>query len=190
MRYLLLVLAVALAFPPEALAHPGHAGPSFGGGLAHPLSGVDHLLAMLAVGLWAGQIGGRARWILPGAFVLVMAGGGWLGMTGVPLPGVEAGIAASVLLLGLLVATAAKWPLIAATPLVAAFALLHGHAHGTEFPAAASAVGYVGGFVAATAALHAVGLAISALASGQGRAVWLRLGGAGIALAGLVIALA
>lgn len=184
MRCVLLVLAVVLTFPPEALAHSGHAGPSFGDGWVHPLSGMDHLLAMLAVGLWAGQLGGRSRWVLPGAFVIVMALGGWLGMAGVPVPLVETGIAVSVLVLGVLVAIAARWPRVAATSLVACFALVHGHAHGTELPAAASAGSYVAGFVAATSALHAVGLALSALASSGGRAVWLRIGGAAIALAG------
>ncbi|MCW8130274.1 MAG: HupE/UreJ family protein [Planctomycetota bacterium] len=144
----------------RAWAHPGHAESGLAHGLAHPFSGLDHILAMVAVGLWAAQLGGRAVWAVPAAFVGMMVTGGALGMAGVPLPLVEAGILASVLVLGLLVAGAAKLPLYASLPLVAFFALFHGHAHGAELAAGASGWSYALGFVAATAALHAVGLGL------------------------------
>ncbi|MCG3134871.1 MAG: hypothetical protein HMLKMBBP_02279 [Planctomycetes bacterium] len=188
MRRWALALPAVAVLSGEAWAHPGHVAPSFAGGFSHPVTGLDHVLAMLAVGLWAAQSGGRARWVLPAAFVAVMGVGGALGMAGVRLPGVEAGIAASVVVLGLLVACAARWPASASALLVAAFALLHGHAHGTELPAAASGSAYAAGFVLATALLHAAGLSIGHLAASRGRPHLLRTAGAGIAVAGAVLA--
>ncbi|MCG3133400.1 MAG: hypothetical protein HMLKMBBP_00557 [Planctomycetes bacterium] len=190
MRQWIVAFAVVALLSGQAWAHPGFGAPSFAGGLAHPVSGADHVLAMLAVGVWASQICGRARWALPLAFVGVMAAGGALGMSGVAMPLVEAGIAGSVVVLGLLVACAARWPLLAAAPLVAAFALFHGHAHGTELPATASATGYVAGFVIATALLHGAGLWLGHAASSRGRSMALRVAGAAIALCGVAIGLA
>lgn len=153
------VLTMALAAP--ALAHPGHLeGAGFVQGFLHPLGGIDHLLAMVAVGLWAAQLGGRALWLLPAAFVATLAGGAVLGLSGVALPLVEAGIAASVVILGLLVLLRKRVPVVAATILVAVFALFHGHAHGAEMPEASLPVLYGLGFVAATLLLHGVGMAI------------------------------
>lgn len=150
---------VLLTICGTAAAHPGH-GTSYMAGLAHPWLGADHLLAMLAVGLWAAQLGGRARWLVPLSFVSVMAAAGALGMAGVSLPMVESGIAASVLVLGLLIAVAARLPVGAGASLVALFAIFHGYAHGAEMPADGSAWGYGLGFVLSTAALHGIGLAL------------------------------
>lgn len=155
------VLAVAGLWPQSALAHvqTGEAG-GFVTGLLHPISGADHVLAMVAVGLWGAQLGAPAIWLLPVAFPMVMAAGGTLGLLGVPLPGIEFGIAASALLLGAAVMLELRPPLAAAAALVALFAVFHGHAHGTELPPGQSAMLYSMGFVAATGCLHAVGIGI------------------------------
>ncbi|MDI3490835.1 MAG: urease accessory protein [Thauera sp.] len=143
-----------------ALAHPGHESASFFTGFAHPLGGLDHLLAMLAVGLYAARQPGATRWMLPAGFVLAMLAGAGLGAIGVALPAVEAGIAASMLVFGLLIALAARLPLTVSLPLVAAFALFHGHAHHAEM-GGASLVTYAAGFALATALLHGAGYAIA-----------------------------
>ncbi|HEV7268257.1 MAG TPA: HupE/UreJ family protein [Falsiroseomonas sp.] len=155
-----LLLGLALFAPASALAHTG-LGHAHGlvAGLLHPLGGLDHLVAMLALGVWAGILGGKARLQLPLAFLSAMAAGAALGMAGVVLPLVEAGILASVIVLGALVAAWCSLPAVAALPLVAAFGLLHGHAHGTELPG--GALGYAAGFLVATAALHATGLLLT-----------------------------
>ena len=119
-------------------------------GLRHPVSGLDHVLAMVAVGLWGAQLGAPAIWLLPVTFPLVMAFGGFLGLLGVPLPGVEVGVAASAILLGSLVAAEARPPLWLGAAVVAFFAVFHGHAHGTELPAGQSGLLYSVGFVTAT----------------------------------------
>ncbi|AWK85669.1 HupE/UreJ family protein [Azospirillum thermophilum] len=152
-------LALTLALP--AAAHTGHAGDAmFLQGFLHPLGGIDHLMAMVAVGIWAAQNGGRAIWLLPAAFVGMLAGGAVLGMAGVELPAVEAGIAASVAVLGLLVVLKKRIPVLAGMVLVGAFAVLHGHAHGAEMPEAAQPLLYALGFVLSTVLLHGVGIAI------------------------------
>ena len=125
------------------------------------------MLAMVAVGLWAGLNGGRALWVWPVAFVGVMVAGGALGIAGVPLPMVEPGILASVVVLGLLVLAAAQLPVALGAAIVAVFALLHGHAHGAELPAEAAAVTYAAGFAIATALLHALGLGVAYLAQSE-----------------------
>lgn len=129
-------------------------------GLAHPVSGADHVLAMVAVGLWGAQLGQPALWLLPVVFPLVMAGGGFLGLIGVPLPAPEVGIAVSGVVLGLAVALARRPPLWLAVVLVGLFAIFHGHAHGTELPAGASGLTYSLGFVVTTGLLHAGGIAL------------------------------
>lgn len=182
------VLLTILGLPAEAhLLNASHAGAVQG--FAHPFSGLDHILAMVAVGLWAAQIGRRALWVLPLAFPLAMAAGGLLGMSGVTVPGIETGIAASVALLGLLIALAAKPQLPVAVGLVALFALFHGHAHGTELPAAASPLLYGLGFVAATAILHLIGLGIGQILKLPQGQLAVRAGGAGIAAAGAFLLL-
>ncbi|MBI1243563.1 MAG: urease accessory protein [Alphaproteobacteria bacterium] len=176
--------AMILLAPATASAHTGHGDTSgFAHGFMHPLSGIDHLLAMFAVGLFAFRLGGRALWAVPAAFVGMMAVGGVLGFEGVGLPFVETGIALSVLALGMAVATGITPPVAIAAALVGFFAIFHGHAHGGELPAGAGAAGYTAGFLAATALLHAAGIGAAALAAG--RFALVRFGGAAVALAGV-----
>jgi len=183
-----------LAICGAALAHTGDHGstgmaPGLASGLAHPFMGLDHLLAMVAVGVLAVQLGGRLLWALPATFVAAMAAGALAGTYGIALPQVEGMIALSVLVLGLLVAIAAgarwQWPVT----LVALFALFHGHAHGAEMPALGSPALYFAGFLAATAVLHAIGVGFGAAL--KTRPALLRTGGVAIGLAGswLLVAL-
>ena len=153
-------------------------------GLMHPVSGLDHVLAMIAVGLWGAQLGAPAIWLLPVTFPLVMAFGGFLGLVGVPLPGVEIGIAASAILLGAMVALQARPPLALAALLVAAFAVFHGHAHGTELPDGQNGLMYSVGFVIATGLLHAMGIGAGLLQRWSAGRIALRGAGAAIGLAG------
>jgi urease accessory protein len=182
-------MTLAAAAPSAASAHSGmeHMA-SFGAGFAHPWSGLDHLLAMVAVGLWAGLVGGRALWAWPVAFVAVMVLGGLAGIAGVALPIVEPGILASVIVLGLMVLTAARLPVWAGATLVALFAVLHGHAHGAELPADGAAASYFAGFALATAALHALGLSLAYATSGKRGRLLLRGAGAAVAAAGVALA--
>jgi urease accessory protein len=186
----LLALAVALAVAPWASAHPGHEGHDFtwdfSGGLAHPLSGADHLLAMIAVGLWAAQLGGRARWLVPLAFVGVMALGAVLGHAGLTFSGIEQGIAASVLVLGLLIARSVRLPVTVSMVLVGIFALFHGLAHGAEMPATAGGLSYGAGFIAATCLLHLIGIGLGTLAARHSDKL-ATYAGWGIAAAGVVL---
>jgi urease accessory protein len=178
----ILLLGLGCITAPSAFAHTfGAHGMGLVAGLSHPLLGLDHLLAMTAVGLWAAQLGGQALWRIPLAFVTSMAAGALLGAYGLTLPGVEAGIAVSVLLLGLLIAAAARLPIAAGMGLVALFALFHGHAHGLEMPQAAAPWGYGLGMLLSTALLHGLGV----LAGIKVRQNFLRLAGPAISLAGL-----
>lgn len=187
-----LVLA-SIAVP--ALAHPGHAdaAPTASGfvtGFAHPFGGLDHLLAMLAVGIWAVQQSvrqPRALWLLPASFVLAMTAGFGFGLGGIALPGVETGIALSVLLLGLVVAFALSLPLVAATAVTVLFALFHGHAHAAEIGDASQMLTYAAGMLLATALLHGAGLAAARLALRLNLGMATRAAGAAVALVGLVI---
>ena len=154
-------------------------------GLKHPVSGLDHVLAMIAVGLWGAQLGAPAMWLLPVTFPMVMAFGGFLGLVGVPLPGNEAGIALSAILLGAAVAAEARPPLWAAAALVGFFAVFHGHAHGTELPSGQSGLLYSIGFVIATGCLHGVGIVIGLAHRWPAGRVALRAAGAAVAGAGL-----
>jgi urease accessory protein len=152
------ILFLAAAMP--AYAHVGvGTTSSFTAGVMHPLSGLDHMTVMIAVGLWAALKGGRAIWAWPAAFVGVMLGGAALGMAHVPVPFVEPGILASVVALGLLVALAVDLPVSAGVAIIGLFALFHGHAHGTEVPENAGGLEYMAGFAIATVMLHAVGIA-------------------------------
>ncbi len=181
----LVVIASALAGP--ALAHTGvGAVHGFGAGLMHPLFGLDHLLAMVAVGLWAGLTGGRARLAYPLAFVGMMVLSGLWGMSGAALPGVEIGIAVSVVVLGLAIALRATPPLAAGAAACAIFAIFHGHAHGAELPQGSSGLGYALGFVLATAALHGAGLGLAGLLAARAPLL-ARVAGGGLALAGVAI---
>lgn len=168
-----------------ALAHEaeGFAG-GFVSGLLHPLFGPDHVVAMVAVGLWGAFLGMPAIWLLPVVFPLVMALGGAAGVAGVPLPAVEAGIGASALVLGAMVALAARPPLWVAAVIVGVFAVFHGHAHGTELPHAANPLAYSAGFVISTGLLHLSGIALGLAARWRAGRVAIRAGGGAIALAG------
>ena len=181
-----LVAAALAALASSAFAHV-EAGQAAGflSGLAHPVSGLDHVLAMVAVGLWGAQLGAPAIWLLPVTFPIVMALGGLLGLLGVPLPGVEVGIAASAILLGAAVMMEHRPPLYAAAALVGFFAVFHGHAHGTELPPGQSGLHYSIGFVAATGCLHATGIAIGAINRWPAGRRALRIAGGGVGLAGL-----
>lgn len=153
-------------------------------GLRHPVSGLDHILAMVAVGLWGAQLGAPAIWVLPIAFPVVMAMGGLMGLLGAPLPGVEIGIALSALVLGSMVLFEVRPPLWIAGLLVAAFAVFHGHAHGAELPPGADGLLYSLGFVVATGLLHAFGITIGLVHRWPAGRVALRGAGAAIAAAG------
>jgi urease accessory protein len=155
------VLMPALAAAHVSGTDWGHAG--FLAGLLHPVGGIDHVAAMVAVGMWGAQLGMPALWVLPVAFPLIMALGGAAGAMGLPLPGVETGIASSGLLLGLAVLFNVRVPLWAALIPVSVFAVYHGHAHGTEMPAYSAPVLYATGFVLATGLLHLCGIAIGLL---------------------------
>jgi urease accessory protein len=178
----LLVLAPALA-----QAHPGHDGTGFAHGFAHPLSGLDHILAMLAVGLWAAQLGGRAFWVVPATFLSVMTLGGALGMAHVGLPFVEQGILLSVLVLGVLIAAAVRLPLVASAAIVGLFALCHGFAHGAEMPETAAGFTYGAGFALATALLHGSGMLAGLMTRKIAEAQWMRVAGAAIAVGGVML---
>jgi urease accessory protein len=176
----LLLLAATPAF-----AHVGAGEVSgFAAGFSHPLMGLDHVTVMIAVGLWAALKGGRALWVWPAAFVGVMLVGGALGMAHLPIPFVEPGILASIVALGLLVALAVDLPVWTGAVVVGAFALLHGHAHGTEVPETASGIEYMAGFALATAALHAVGIGAALLLGMRFRNV-VRFAGAACAAVGI-----
>jgi urease accessory protein len=181
--------AVFVFAPAMAVAHTGHGDTSgLMHGFSHPITGIDHVLAMVAVGVLAAQLGGRALWLVPLGFVAVMAGAGALGMAGIPLPFSEVGIALSVIVLGLAVAFRLSMPELAAMALVGVFAVFHGHVHGAEMPAAASGVSYALGFIGATAMLHAVGVGIGLLVGREGGTLSRRLvqgGGGAMALFGL-----
>lgn len=177
-RSLFVVLLTIASLPAWAHTESGQAS-GFIAGLLHPISGLDHVLAMVAVGLWGAQLGNPALWMLPVAFPLVMAFGGFLGLISVPLPRIEVGIALSGVMLGLAVATKLQPPLWVATLLVAVFAIFHGHAHGTELPEGASGLTYSLGFVMATGLLHASGITIGLLQRWpQGKIAVRWLGGA------------
>lgn len=165
----------------------GAQGAGLSQGFAHPLLGFDHLLAMIAVGAWGAQLGGRAVWAVPGAFIGMMVAGAGLALSGISFPAVELGIVGSLLVIGALVAVAVRLPAAVGGGLVGFFALFHGHAHGAEIPEAASALLYGLGFVAATALLHGIGLGAAAYLKGSTRTWTVRAGGAGVAAAGLAM---
>jgi urease accessory protein len=182
--------AVLIALTSAAAAHPGHVEAGFAHGFMHPLGGLDHVLTMVAVGLYAALLGRRALWLVPATFVVVMALGGAAGVAGYALPYTEIGIAASVVVLGLAVALRVSLPTLAAMALVGVFAVFHGHAHGAEMPQSLSGYEYAAGFLAATALLHgagiAIGLGMGTLSELGGRRVAQAAGGA-MALAGVAV---
>lgn len=183
-RSLLASVLVTAAMP--ALAHTGHHSASgFLAGFSHPLGGLDHVLAMVGVGLFAVLLGGQALWALPASFIAMMLMGGALGLTGTEIPAVEFGITASVITLGALVSLRRKWPVGAAMALVGAFAVFHGYAHGAEIPAGVGVTLYSLGFTLASMLLHGLGIAFGAVTARQAHVG--RLAGAAVAVAGIVL---
>lgn len=173
-------LVAAILFSPAALAHTfGAHGAGFMQGLAHPFTGLDHLLAMMTIGVWAAQQGGRAMWAVPASFVVALIIGALFAVAGIRLPHIETMVAVSVLVLGLLTAFRSRWPLAAGMALAALFAFFHGHAHGLEIPETASPFLYGTGFVLATIVLHLAGIASARLGSR-----WMRAAGVCAAAAG------
>jgi len=182
------LLIFAAAVVPVAQAHPGHGPASLAAGFLHPFSGWDHLLAMVAVGLWAAQLGGRARWLLPAAFVSAMVVGAAAGIAGLAPAGVDWFILASVLMLGLLVAGAVRLTPAVGGALTALAGVFHGLAHGAEMPLRADSIRFLAGMVAGTALLHALGLAGGLLAARRDRAI-VRWAGAGVVVGGIALLL-
>lgn len=182
---LVMVALLVFLLPSTASAHTeaGAVG-GFLSGFKHPLTGLDHIVAMVAVGLWGAFLGGRAMWTLPVVFPVVMAMGGALGVMGVPMPGVETGIALSGVMLGAMVALAAKPPLWVAAVLVGIFAIFHGYAHGAELPEAANAMTFAIGFVISTGLLHLGGIAFGILTKWPWGRIAVRAAGVAIMLTG------
>lgn len=176
-----------LFFPALAFAHVGQGDVSGGflAGLEHPIFGLDHVVAMVAVGMWGAQLRAPAIWVLPVTFPLVMSFGGILGGFGVPIPGIEIGIAVSAIVLGAMVAFAARPPLWIAGVIVGVFAIFHGYAHGAELPESANAISYAMGFVIATGSLHVLGILIGVINKWKVGEKCLRAGGVLIALCGV-----
>ena len=181
------LVGVALALAPVAArAHADvHPGGGFVAGLLHPISGLDHVVAMEAVGLWGAVLGPPALWVLPVAFPMVMAFGGLLGLLGVPIPGVEIGIAVSGLVMGLMVLFELRPPLALAALIVSAFAVFHGHAHGAELPAGSNALLYSLAFVIATGLLHLLGVLLGETRRWPGGRRFVQVAGGCVALVGL-----
>lgn len=180
---MLILLPIFVASTAQAHTETGNVG-GFLSGVMHPITGWDHVIAMVAVGLWGAFLGRPAIWLLPITFPLVMAIGGAAGVVGIPLPHVETGIALSAIVLGLVVALALRPPLWVAVIIVGIFAVFHGHAHGTELPTAANPFAYATGFVLATGCLHILGIVFGLLAKWPAGRVLVRVGGAAIALTG------
>jgi urease accessory protein len=175
--------------PAIAHAHPGHTGHDFGAGLAHPIAGLDHVLVMLAVGIWAARLGGRARWIVPASFLSLMVVGGMLPSFDIALPMAESTILASVLIMGIILMLALKVPTAIGAAVVGLFALAHGYAHGAEMPSDATMSSFAAGFVLATATLHFIGVGIGELMRATRRDSWVRFCGSAITAAGLLLAI-
>lgn len=190
-KSLLLVACALCLLPFPAMAHTGIGHTTgFAAGFTHPVSGADHMLAMVAVGLWAAQMGGRAVWAVPAAFVAMMMVGGALGMSGISVPFIEQGILASVLVLGALIAGAFRFPVVLSSILVGIFAVFHGHAHGAEMPVAIGAISYSSGFALATALLHVVGIAAGVGVQKFNNGGIARVAGCAIALGGVYLTVA
>jgi urease accessory protein len=182
--------AIFVALTASALAHTGHGDVSgFARGMSHPFAGLDHVLAMVAVGLYAAMLGRRALWLVPAAFLAAMALGGAAGIAGLSLSYAEIGVAFSVVVLGLALALRFSLPIIVAMALVGLFAIFHGHTHGAEMPPDVSGIAYASGFMLATALLHCAGIALGLLAVKLGERGWriAQAAGSAIAVAGIVI---
>lgn len=185
MKALSAIMLLVIVAADPAFAHTGEGmSGGFVSGLMHPIFGWDHVVAMVAVGLWGAVLGAPAIWILPITFPLVMALGAALGIAGIPVPAIEIGIALSGVVLGLLVAFLVRAPIAVAAVVVALFAIFHGYAHGTELPEAANPFAYAVGFVVATGALHLSGILFGTLMRFPWGTWAIRAGGAIIALVG------
>ncbi|AFY94784.1 HupE/UreJ family protein [Chamaesiphon minutus] len=190
-QYLVGAIAMTLLMPSLASAHTGVG--DTGGywhGLMHPIGGLDHILAMVAVGLWAAQMGGKAVWAIPAAFMVAMVGSSLIAYFGVPLPGVEQGIIASDFILGLLLLFAARLPLAVSAGIVGILAIFHGYAHGAEMPETVSGLAYGGGFLISTALLHLAGIGIGfAIDRYQPKFPerWFRIGGGAVVLGAVYV---
>ncbi len=181
------IASIIFAAARVAMAHPNHGAVGWVAGVAHPFTGIDHILAMLAVGLWAAQRGGRSLWLIPCTFLSLMFLGGLWAAIGEPLPVVESGIAASVLILGLIIASATRLPTAFGMSIVGAFAIFHGFAHITDAGLFAPVAPYAIGLLLATASLHGIGLGLGLLAQRLCAAPFIRAAGAGIAVAGILL---
>jgi len=180
-----IILATAMLATEPAVAHSvRNTTTGFTTGIIHPFSGLDHLLAMVSVGIWGAELGPPAIFLLPIAFPLIMAVSGALGVIGIPLPAGELLVAISVLVLGVLVASARRLPIWAALAIVSVFAIAHGHAHGKELPISADPLGFTVGFVLATGLLHLAGIAVGLLAHWPSGIVAVRACGLIVALTG------
>ena len=184
------ITAAALLLPAAAMAHTGHETSGFAAGVAHPFTGLDHLLAMLAVGLWAARQSGSARWAAPLAFVAMMAVGAFAGMSDLAIAGIEMMIVASVVVFGALVALNLKKGAQAGVALAGVFAFFHGAAHGAEMPLMASAMTYSAGFLLATAILHTAGYVLASLGYSKAADISRRSAGAAIAVTGVALGIA
>ena len=186
-----MALFLSLLFPAFALAHTGFGDTTgFLSGFGHPIGGADHVLAMVAVGLWAAQFEGRRLWAIPCTFVGVMILGGLLGFAGVAVPFIEEGIMLSVLILGVLIAGAFRFPLLVSALVVGFFAVFHGHAHGAEMPVAIGAASYTIGFALATALLHSAGVGLGVLIRKANLHKVMRLAGGALVLGGIYLVIA
>lgn len=181
--------ASVFLIPTLLQAHPGHGSGGFLQGIGHPVLGFDHILAMVAVGVWAAQMGGRGLYLVPAAFVASMTLGAALAWKGITVPFIEQGLVVSVFMLGLFIAVAAKIPAGLASAVVGLFAAFHGNAHGAEMPGSLSPFSYAAGFILTTIALHAAGIAGSGFVEKYSRS-WLRASGVLIALFGVYLGVA
>ncbi len=183
------IAAVLTTFLPAlALAHPGHSlSDGFTAGVLHPLTGIDHLLAMLAVGVWAARLEGRLRWLVPVSFIGLMLLSAVVGMSGLQIGAIEQGIAASVCVLGLLLASAVRLPAALCVLLTGGFALFHGYAHGVEAPQQVNAMLYMSGFALSTIALHLAGFVAGSWLVRHQQQAALRWGGVAMAVGGLAL---
>lgn len=182
--HLTLAMFAAALLATPAFAHTGEGVGGLASGFLHPIGGPDHVVAMIAVGLWGGILGAPAIWQLPIVFPVIMALAGAVGVVGIPLPGVEVGIAVSGIVLGLMVLFMVRPPIAVAAGIVGIFAIFHGHAHGAELPESANPFAYALGFVVATGLLHLIGIAFGQLMHRPAGLVAVRAAGAAIAVAG------
>lgn len=182
------ILGLLVFLPNFAFAHTGVGNTTgLASGFSHPIGGLDHLLAMIAVGIWAALMGDKATWVVPSVFVLLMLLGGILGVSGIKVPFTEIGVLASVIILGLFISAKIKTPVFISSLVVGLFAIFHGHAHGTEMPLASEPISYCFGFTMVTILLHIVGIAIGLSFNKWASEKSFRLAGASVTLFGIYL---